>query len=129
MSTLEILKRFATSVDEAMAISQNESEIYADPPDGYEDALIGGIMVDPVRVRGMANICERSTYMQSILTTGTDPYTRQPLAARDLEAVPELAEEIRAWKLERLQAWKEAQLAAQAARAVEMAAADPGAPL
>lgn len=77
------------------------------PPD-YIDPITMAVMTDPVRLPDSGIVLDRGTAERHLQESGTDPYSREPLAREDLEEQPELRDKIAQWKAERAAAAQEA---------------------
>lgn len=77
------------------------------PPD-YVDPITMAVMIDPVRLPDSGVVLDRGTVERHLEESGTDPYSREPLAKEDLEEMPELRTTILRWKEEKAAEAREA---------------------
>jgi ubiquitin conjugation factor E4 B len=96
-------RKFISDVKLAFAQSQDEDDLYSDPPEEFKDPIMLELMKDPVRAPS-GFVFDRAIILQQILNTPTDPFTRQPLCAEDLVPEVQLKARIDAWMAERRQA-------------------------
>lgn len=86
--------------DLAKWLEQHAGEI--EIPDAYLDPILGHLMNDPVQLPS-GSILDRAVILRHLLESQTDPFTREPLRAESLRELPELRQEIDAWKQKMLQ--------------------------
>lgn len=60
------------------------------------------LMEDPVRLPSSGKILDRKNIVRHLLNNHNDPFNRQPLEESQLVSLPELREEIRNWKAQKL---------------------------
>jgi len=68
-------------------------------PEEYLDPLMGTLMIDPVRLPGSQRVVDRSVAINSVLRGGKDPFDNSKLDFTMLIPMPELAEELRVFKI------------------------------
>ena len=66
-------------------------------PDEFLDPLLQTLMRDPVTLPTSGTVVDRSTIMQHLLNDKTDPFSRSPLEASQLEPADELKAKIDAF--------------------------------
>ncbi|CAL8077456.1 unnamed protein product [Calicophoron daubneyi] len=102
IQTPDELEKFARLGEKAEELRQSHVEIdYGEIPAEFCDTLISTLMDDPVMLPQSQAIVDRSTIMQHLLNSETDPFNRLPLTEKDLIPLPDLKARINAWKLER----------------------------
>lgn len=79
-----------------------------DVPVDYVDPITMSVMTDPVRLPDSGVVLDRGTVERHLEESGTDPYSREPLAKADLEEMPELRATIVRWKEEKAAEAREA---------------------
>mmetsp|Transcript_26473 Transcript_26473/g.61729 ORF Transcript_26473/g.61729 Transcript_26473/m.61729 type:complete len:1081 (-) Transcript_26473:8-3250(-) len=89
---------------------QNLGSICRQEPPEYQDALLGTLMQDPVRLPTSGKTCERRIIEDELSRNGgRDPFNSRPLHRSDLEPLEELRGRIRSWKAASIQAAGDAQ--------------------
>lgn len=140
------LRHFVSLCHDVQAAAEEDEALYEDPPEELCDPLMGtlmevspharslevllcrpalpscmvanrAVMQDPVVNTVSGRIYDRSTMEQQLLTNPTDPYTRKPFTAADLQPATEVMAKITEWKAERRRAAAEAATAAKAGSA------------
>ena len=74
-----------------------EEEALGDVPDEFQDPIQCSLMTDPVKLPS-GHVMDRAVITRHLLSSNTNPFTREPLAAEQLEPQPELAQRIAAWR-------------------------------
>eukprot|EP00892_Ulva_mutabilis_P009450 jgi/Ulvmu1/6878/UM031_0083.1 len=87
-------------------------EVEDDVPADFVDPITMAVMADPVQLPDSKVVLDRGTIERHLEENGTDPYSREPLAVRDIVEMPELRAQIQRWQADKAAA---AQLAAAAA--------------
>jgi hypothetical protein len=84
----------------ATQATKNKEQVFVGEkvPEGYQDALLGTLMRDPVRLSDSNQILDRSVAISCVLRGGKDPFTGSKLTTESLIPMPELAEEIAAFR-------------------------------
>lgn len=79
-------------------VKYNEMNISDDVeiPDEFLDGITCELMRDPV-ILASGKVCDRSTFQNSMLSDGKDPFTRTPMKEGEERPHTELAKRIRAW--------------------------------
>ena len=90
------VQALAAAAAAAVANAAAEEEAFDDVPDEFEDPLLGGIMLDPVKLPS-GQIVNRPTILQQLLADQRDPFSRAPMTEDDLVECPELKGRVAAW--------------------------------
>lgn len=80
---------------------QNEKDFGDDIPDEFRDPVMATLMTDPV-VLPSGHKMDRKHIMRHLLSSQTDPFTRQPLSENQLVSDEELKTRIRDWMKSKL---------------------------
>lgn len=96
--------RFCAETQEAKGAEEEDDELLGDIPDEYCDPIMGTLMRDPVRLPSSGQVMDRPMIVRQILNAGIDPFNRSPLTEDMLVPVPELRDEIEAWRTKTLEA-------------------------
>jgi len=99
------LEAFAEAARAHAALGAAEEEAFADPPPEFEDALMGHLMADPLRLPAGDYVLDRPTIERHLLSNNTCPFTRSPLSADQLRPDHELRQRIADWKAARRAEW------------------------
>lgn len=80
--------------------TKNKEQVFVGEkvPESYQDALLGTLMRDPVRLIDSNQILDRSVAISCVLRGGKDPFTGSKLTTESLIPMPELAEEIASFR-------------------------------
>lgn len=80
----------------ASQATKNKQQVFVGEkiPAHYQDALLGTLMKEPVKLSDSGQILDRSVAVSCILRGGKDPFTGTKLTAESLIPMPELAQEI-----------------------------------
>ena len=99
----DALEAVAESARAHAAAGAQEEEVYAEPPEEFQDMLMAHLMVDPVRLPtgGGLYVVDRATIARHLLSNNTCPFTRAPLAMDQVVPDTSLKARIDAWKQER----------------------------
>jgi hypothetical protein len=75
---------------------QNKQQVFVGEkaPEHFQDALLGTLMKEPVRLPDSNQILDRSVAITCVLRGGKDPFTGTKLTQESLIPMPELGEEI-----------------------------------
>ncbi|KAJ1898547.1 Ubiquitin conjugation factor E4, partial [Kickxella alabastrina] len=96
--SLDRLVVFANRCKEAQVDSGLIEFLEDRAPEQYLDPLLASLIKDPVRLPTSGNIMELSAIKGQLLSDPRDPFNRASLTVDMLEPVPELKEEIAAWR-------------------------------
>ncbi len=91
------LEAFAERARAHAAAGAADEEAFADAPDEFLDPIQCALMLDPVRLPS-GHVMDRAVIARHLLSNNNNPFTREPLAAEQLEPMPELAARIAAWR-------------------------------
>jgi ubiquitin conjugation factor E4 B len=91
------LEAFAERVRAHAAAGAAEEEALGDAPDEFLDPIQCSLMVDPVQLPS-GHVVDRAVIARHLLSSNTNPFTREPLTAEQLTPLPELAARIAAWR-------------------------------
>jgi hypothetical protein len=83
------------------AEAQGKPLVGSSDPEEFLDPMLGTLMKDPVRLKTSGQIVSRSVAIQSILRGGRDPFNSRRLTHAQLEDLPDLAQRIEEYKLEK----------------------------
>lgn len=101
-----LLKASEEGENDLDALAEDE-----DCDERFKDAIMGSIMLDPVRLPASGMIVDRAVIARHLLSSQYDPFNRQPLTMSDVEPLEDLKNEITAWlcmkKAKRLQKLEE----------------------
>ncbi|KAK9840736.1 hypothetical protein WJX81_001139 [Elliptochloris bilobata] len=97
-NAVEELEELGLRVSAAVAAIEQEDDLYADAPDDFVDQLTGAVMEDPITLPKSGVTLDRASIMRHLLSSQTDPFSREPLRAEELLPNPALKERILAWK-------------------------------
>jgi len=83
----------------ARATGNTAAEVFGDErePEEFRCALLGGIMIDPVRLHS-GPACERSVAEAQLRHSASDPFSGEPMTVDGLVPDTELRERIREWR-------------------------------
>ncbi|KAJ1821415.1 Ubiquitin conjugation factor E4 [Coemansia sp. RSA 2598] len=96
--SLERLARFAEKCKEAKVDSRLIEFLESKAPEEYLDPLLASLITDPVRLPTSGTIMDLAVIKGQLLSDPRDPFNRAMLTADMLEPVPELKQEIAAWR-------------------------------
>lgn len=105
---LDDITQMVTKVEIVRLEEAEEEEDLGDIPDEYLDPLMATLMTDPVQLPSSKAILDMSTIKSHLLSDASDPFNRVPLKIQDVIPVPDLKAAIRAFRLEKKQARKDA---------------------
>ncbi|KAI7697293.1 Ubiquitin conjugation factor E4 B [Sarcoptes scabiei] len=94
-----------SEVEKILEIKRQIEIDFSDAPDNFKDPLMDTIMDDPVMLPS-GNVMDRSVIIRHLLNASTDPFNRQPLTEDMLVPNEKLREEIKEWKLNKMNAAK-----------------------
>lgn len=80
--------------------AQNEKDFGDDVPDDFRDPVMNTLMIDPV-ILPSGHKMDRKHIMRHLLSSQTDPFTRQPLSESQLVPDKILKNKIAAWIVEK----------------------------
>ncbi|KAJ2704957.1 Ubiquitin conjugation factor E4 [Coemansia sp. IMI 203386] len=96
--SLEKLTLFANKCKEAKVDSRLIEFLENNAPDQYLDPLLASLITDPVRLPTSDTIMDLAVIKGQLLSDPRDPFNRAMLTVDMLEPVPELKQEIAAWR-------------------------------
>ncbi|KAJ2885629.1 Ubiquitin conjugation factor E4, partial [Coemansia asiatica] len=96
--SLEKLTLFADKCKEAKVDSRLIEFLESKAPDQYLDPLLASLITDPVRLPTSDTVMELAVIKGQLLSDPRDPFNRAMLTVDMLEPVPELKQEIAAWR-------------------------------
>ncbi|KAF2262301.1 ubiquitin fusion degradation protein-like protein UfdB [Lojkania enalia] len=99
---LQEWKELSTRIQIAKEEAELEDQDLGEIPDEFTDPILATLMEDPVMLPTSKNIVDRSTIRSHLLSDPHDPFNRSDLKIEDVVPVPELKEQIRAWKAGKL---------------------------
>ena len=94
------LEAFAERARAHAAAGAAEEEALGDVPDEFLDPIQCSVMTDPVQLPS-GHIVDRAVIARHLLSSNTNPFTREELSADKLVPLPELAARIAAWRAQR----------------------------
>ncbi|KAJ2747151.1 Ubiquitin conjugation factor E4 [Coemansia sp. BCRC 34301] len=100
--SLDLLLAFAEKCKGAKVDSKVVDYLESVAPDEYLDPLLASLIMDPVRLPTSGNIMDLSAIKGQLLSDPRDPFNRAPLTIDMLEPMPELKEEIRKWRAQKV---------------------------
>ncbi|VDM95314.1 unnamed protein product [Thelazia callipaeda] len=104
---IELLKNLADMTERIWKQkAQNEEDFGDDFPDDFRDPVMNTLMTDPV-ILPSGHKMDRKHIMRHLLSSQTDPFTRQPLNETQLVTDDALKARIRQWMNSKLRAKKE----------------------
>uniref|UniRef100_A0A1I8EEY9 Ubiquitin conjugation factor E4 B n=1 Tax=Wuchereria bancrofti TaxID=6293 RepID=A0A1I8EEY9_WUCBA len=102
INEIELLKNLADMTQRIWKQkAQNEEDFGDDVPDDFRDPVMNTLMTDPV-ILPSGHKMDRKHIMRHLLSSQTDPFTRQPLSETQLVSDDALKTKIRAWIKEKL---------------------------
>ncbi|MCP9263648.1 Ubiquitin conjugation factor E4 B [Dirofilaria immitis] len=102
INEIELLKNLADMTQRIWKQkAQNEEDFGDDVPDDFRDPVMNTLMTDPV-ILPSGHKMDRKHIMRHLLSSQTDPFTRQPLSETQLVSDDALKTKIRAWMKEKL---------------------------
>ncbi|EFO24479.2 U-box domain-containing protein [Loa loa] len=102
INEIELLKNLADMTQRIWKQkTQNEEDFGDDVPDDFRDPVMNTLMTDPV-ILPSGHKMDRKHIMRHLLSSQTDPFTRQPLSETQLVSDDALKTKIRAWIKEKL---------------------------
>ncbi|KAL3995419.1 Ubiquitin elongating factor core family protein [Acanthocheilonema viteae] len=102
INEIELLKNLADITERIWKQkAQNEEDFGDDVPDDFRDPVMNTLMTDPV-ILPSGHKMDRKHIMRHLLSSQTDPFTRQPLSETQLVSDVALKTKIRAWIKEKL---------------------------
>ena len=88
------------AIDIALKHVSADDELYEGAPEEFMDELLSTVMMDPVKLPS-GHIVDRSTIMQHMLNSPTNPFSREPLEVEDIVPATELKAKMDAWVAEK----------------------------
>uniref|UniRef100_A0A915PGG9 RING-type E3 ubiquitin transferase n=1 Tax=Setaria digitata TaxID=48799 RepID=A0A915PGG9_9BILA len=102
INEIELLKNLADMTERIWKQkAQNEEDFGDDVPDDFRDPVMNTLMTDPV-ILPSGHKMDRKHIMRHLLSSQTDPFTRQPLSETQLVSDDALRTKIRTWMKEKL---------------------------
>ncbi|VDK82794.1 unnamed protein product [Litomosoides sigmodontis] len=102
INEIELLKNLADMTQRVWKQkAQNEEDFGDDVPDDFRDPVMNTLMTDPV-ILPSGHKMDRKHIMRHLLSSPTDPFTRQPLSETQLIPDVDLKIKIRTWMKEKL---------------------------
>jgi ubiquitin conjugation factor E4 B len=99
--TVKRLRAFSEKVYRFVVETMKEEVTFDEPPEEFKDPLMDTLMTDPVCLPS-GTVMDRPVIVRHLLSSQTDPFSRQPLTMDSLQPVPELKSRIEAWRSEQL---------------------------